>query len=156
MTVIGELSVPVLSSTHKPFVMFSLPSPVEERGDSVALVTSWCPATVNPPHMDRTARRLPVHSNFHRVQALNYWDCGLKQNIKLEKRTSMLPVLQKLLQIDQHCTWAAKAAPQHWMVLRAQQNFSRSCWLSLRSQFLNNLQKQWNKGSFPGLRGKEW
>ena len=41
--------LPVLISTHKLFVIFSLPCPAEEGSDRAALVGTWCPARVNPP-----------------------------------------------------------------------------------------------------------
>ena len=42
--------LPVLISTYEPFVIFSLPCPVEEGSDRAALVGTWHPARVNPPH----------------------------------------------------------------------------------------------------------
>ena len=42
--------LPVLISTHEPFVIFSLPCPAEEGSDRAALVGTWHPARVNPPH----------------------------------------------------------------------------------------------------------
>jgi len=48
MTVlVSDLSV--LISTHEPFVIFSLPCPVEVGSDRVALVGTWCPTRVNSP-----------------------------------------------------------------------------------------------------------
>ena len=43
--------LPVLISTHEPFVTFSLPCPAEEGSDRAALVGTWHPARVNPPQM---------------------------------------------------------------------------------------------------------
>jgi len=39
----------VLISTHKFFLLFSLPCPAEEGSDRVALVSTWCPGRINPP-----------------------------------------------------------------------------------------------------------
>ena len=43
--------LPVLILTHETFVIFSLPCPVEEGSDRAALVGTWHPARVNPPHL---------------------------------------------------------------------------------------------------------
>ena len=55
--------LPVLISTHEPFVLFSLPCPVEEGSDRAALVGTWHPARVNPPqrvikHWNRFSREV--------------------------------------------------------------------------------------------------
>jgi len=50
MMVAGECSLPVVISTLKPFIVFSHPCPAEEASDRAALVGTWCPARVNPPH----------------------------------------------------------------------------------------------------------
>ena len=41
--------LPVLISTQEPFVIFSLPCPVEEGSDRAVLVGMLHPARVNPP-----------------------------------------------------------------------------------------------------------
>ena len=49
--VIGD-NLPILISTHEPFVILSLfqRGPAEEEKDRDALVGTWHPARVNPPH----------------------------------------------------------------------------------------------------------
>jgi len=53
MMVIAEGSLPDLISTHRLFILFSLPCPAEEGSDRAALVGTWCPARVNPPHQTK-------------------------------------------------------------------------------------------------------
>lgn len=36
--------------THKPFVMFNLPSPAEEWSDRATLVGTWHSVGINPTH----------------------------------------------------------------------------------------------------------
>lgn len=45
MTVTGDWSLPVLISTHKPFV-FSFPHPVHEGRNGVSLLSVWSPTRV--------------------------------------------------------------------------------------------------------------
>ena len=51
MTTISEWSLPFLISTHKRFVIPFLPCLVNEGSERAALVGTWPPARVNPPHL---------------------------------------------------------------------------------------------------------
>ena len=80
MTVIGEWSLPVVISIHEPFIIFSLPCPAEEGSDRVALVGTWHPARVNPPHPQNQntviAKLLPVLHGFPKfppAEGTNNW-----------------------------------------------------------------------------------
>jgi len=44
---IAEWSLPVLVSTHEPFIVFFLPCPGEEGSDGAALVGTWPPTRLN-------------------------------------------------------------------------------------------------------------
>jgi len=52
MTVTDDRSLPVLILTQEPFVLLSLPCPVEEGSDKATLLGIWHPARVNPPQED--------------------------------------------------------------------------------------------------------
>lgn len=62
MTTTAERSPPVLTSTQKPFLLFSLSCPDEEGNDGVALVGTWCLAEVSSPQPDFSEQTFPQHS----------------------------------------------------------------------------------------------
>lgn len=97
-------------------------------------------SSVNLGNMDRMARRLSVHSNFQHVQIVNYWGCGWNQTTSTGNHSFMLPVLQKQCRYTSTVPRLPKLLLLSTEVLRAQQNFSISCWLSIWYQFLNNVQ----------------
>ena len=47
----GECCLPVLRSTHEPFLASSLPCPAEEGSDGAALVGAWRPAGLKPAQL---------------------------------------------------------------------------------------------------------
>lgn len=47
---VAERSLPVLTSTHEPFILFPLSCPDEEGSDRAALVGTWHPVRIKQLH----------------------------------------------------------------------------------------------------------